>query len=263
MRLLSTLDWSDFFEKVSLIEPLLGKDPAGVYAEMEFASRDRYRHVIERISKRTRSNELDIAQSAIDLAAQSDENSRAQRHVGYFLIDDGLAQLETKFNYQPRATERLRPFLLRHATATYLGTITVTTVLIMTLLLYFMYRYGVGWPMLAVTALLALIPASDLAITVLNWDLTHFFPPRLLPRIDTTHGIPNDAATFVVIPTIFVNESQVDELVERLEIHREVKVLVGEAAAGRTAGLDGFERPPAEATAADCKDQLAHGVAHR
>ena len=58
MRLLSTLDWNDFFEKVSLIEPLLGKDPAGVYAQMEFASRDRYRHVIERISKRTRASEL-------------------------------------------------------------------------------------------------------------------------------------------------------------------------------------------------------------
>src|SRR6185503_11972853 len=32
MRLLSTLDWNDFFEKVSLIERLLGKDPAGFYA---------------------------------------------------------------------------------------------------------------------------------------------------------------------------------------------------------------------------------------
>src|SRR4029078_2317346 len=65
MRLLSTLDWNDFFEKVSLIERLLAKDPAGVYERMEFASRDRYRHIIERISKRTRTNELDIGQAAI------------------------------------------------------------------------------------------------------------------------------------------------------------------------------------------------------
>src|SRR3989454_3912402 len=56
MRLLSTLDWRDFFESVSLIEPLLGGDPAGAYAKMEFVTRDRYRHVIERISKRTRAN---------------------------------------------------------------------------------------------------------------------------------------------------------------------------------------------------------------
>ena len=73
MRLLSTLDWNDFFEKVSLIEPLLGKDPAGVYSRMNFASRDRYRHVIERISKRTRASELEIAQAAVDLATKTTE----------------------------------------------------------------------------------------------------------------------------------------------------------------------------------------------
>src|SRR6266487_1005657 len=52
MRLLSTLDWKDFFETVSLIDPELAKDPAKVYSRMDFATRDRYRHVIERISKR-------------------------------------------------------------------------------------------------------------------------------------------------------------------------------------------------------------------
>src|SRR5689334_4468275 len=115
MRLLSTLDWNDFFEKVSLIEPLLGNDPAGVYARMEFASRDRYRHVVERISKRTRTNELEIAQAAVDLAAATPDGG-PKKHVGYYLIDKGLATLEAKFRYQPRSAERLRRFFLRHAT---------------------------------------------------------------------------------------------------------------------------------------------------
>ncbi|HEX7332649.1 MAG TPA: glucoamylase family protein [Pyrinomonadaceae bacterium] len=219
MRLLSTLDWNDFFEKVSLIEPLLGKEPAGVYSRMEFASRDRYRHVVERISKRTRASELQIAEAAVKLAAQTKEDSGPKKHVGYFLIDDGLTLLENNFRYQPRPGERLRRFLLRHSTGTYLGTLTLLTLLIMSLLLYTMYAHGAAWPLLVVTAVLALIPASDLALTVLNWDLTHFFPPRLLPRMDTADGIPAEAATFVVVPTIFLSESQVHELVERLEVH--------------------------------------------
>src|SRR5215211_2234040 len=219
MRLLSTLDWNDFFEKVSLIEPLLGKDPAGVYSRMEFASRDRYRHVIERISKRTRANELEIAEAAVNLATQTKEESGPKKHVGYFLIDAGLALLENKFGYQPRPVERLRRFLLRHSTGTYLGTLTLMTLLIMSLLLYTMYAHGAAWPFLILTTLLALIPASDLALTVLNWDLTHFFPPRLLPRMDTVDGIPKEAATFVVVPTILLHESQVYELVERLQVH--------------------------------------------
>src|SRR5689334_24632925 len=206
MRLLSTLDWNDFFEKVSLIEPVLGKDPVGVYSRMEFASRDRYRHVIERISKRTRTNELEIAQSAVDFAAETQADSGPKHHVGYYLIDAGLAALEAKFRYQPRSGERLRRFLLRHATGTYLGTLALLTLLVLSLLVFTMYRHGAGWPILVVAALLALIPASDLAVTVLNWDLTHFFPPRLLPRMDTSAGIPENAATFVVVPTIFLNE---------------------------------------------------------
>ncbi len=218
MRLLSTLDWNDFFEKVSLIEPLLGRDPAGVYSRMEFAARDRYRHVVERISKRTRAGELEIAEAAVELAAQSKHKGR-EKHVGYYLIDGGLTALETKFGYQPRPMESLRRFLLRHPIATYLSTLSLLMLLIMSFLLYLMSRHEVSWPFMILTALLALIPTSELALTVLNWDLTHFFPPRLLPRMDTAKGIPEDAATFVVVPTIFMSESQVTELVERLEVH--------------------------------------------
>ena len=71
MRLLSTLDWRDFFESVSLIDPLLGKDPAGAYSKMEFGSRDRYRHVVERISKRTLVSELEIGEAAVEIAAEA------------------------------------------------------------------------------------------------------------------------------------------------------------------------------------------------
>ena len=218
MRLLSTLDWNDFFEKVSLIEPLLGRDPAGVYSRMEFASRDRYRHVVERISKRTRASELRIAEKAVELAGKS-ENSEAEKHVGYYLIDEGVKLLEGSFGYQARPVERLRRFFLRHSAAMYLGMLAVMTLLLMTLLLYSMYRQDVDWWFIVITAVLALIPASDLVLTVLNWDLTHFFPPRLLPRMDTSEGIPEDAATFVVVPTIFLSDSQVQELVERLQVH--------------------------------------------
>jgi cyclic beta-1,2-glucan synthetase len=186
---------------------------------MEFASRDRYRHIVERISKRTRTSELEIAQAAVDLAAEKKDEQGPQRHVGYYLIDAGLSLLETKFGYQPHASERLRRFLLRHATSTYLDTLAFLTLLIVSLLVYTMYARGAAWPILVFAALLALIPASDLALTVLNFDLTHFFPPRLLPRMDTSKGIPENAASFIVVPTIFLSELQVHELIERLEVH--------------------------------------------
>ncbi len=225
MRLLSTLDWRDFFESVSLIEPVLGQDPAGAYSAMEFATRDRYRHVIERISKRTRSDELKVARAVVQLSADAikeiagDDLPAAKTHVGYYLVDAGLQQLETDFAYRSPLGERLRRFCLRHATAVYLGGLAAFTTLVLVLLVSFMYRAGAGWPLLALTVLLGLIPASDLALSVLNWDVTHFFPPRLLPRMETIKGIPSDASTMVVVPTIFSSGPVVKELVEKLEVH--------------------------------------------
>ena len=217
MRLLSTLDWRDFFEKVSLIDPLLGSDPAGAYSQMEFASRDRYRHVIERISKRTRSSEIEIAKTVVDLASKNDTGP--QTHVGYYLVDDGLPQLESIFKYEPRVLERVRRFFLRNATPCYLGMLAFLIVLVLSLILTLMHVYTNNWWFLLLTALLALIPASEMAVTVLNWDVTHFFSPRLLSRMNTVGGIPKDAQTFVVVPTIFTSEQQVKELVDRLEVH--------------------------------------------
>ena len=247
MRLLSTLDWRDFFESVSLIEPLLGADPAGAYSKMEFATRDRYRHVIERISKRTRADELEIARTAVELAedagkppenANGAKKSTAQResHVGYFLVDEGLAQLEGSFAYPPTLGEKLRRFVCRHGAAAYLGTLAFLTVLFIAFLLFAVYLSGLrfsqhsglwallrssetSWIVFVLTALLALIPSSDLALSILNWDVTHLLRPRLLPRMETAEGIPEDARTLVVVPTIFSAESQVAQLLEKLEVH--------------------------------------------
>src|SRR5437660_9088059 len=100
MRLLSTLDWKDFFETVSLIDPELAKDPAGVYSKMDFATRDRYRHVIERISKRTKKSEPEIARSALRMAQEAHDQGEASRiHVGFFLVGEGLLRLESEVGY--------------------------------------------------------------------------------------------------------------------------------------------------------------------
>jgi cyclic beta-1,2-glucan synthetase len=222
MRLLSTLDWRDFFESVSLIDPLLGKDPAGAYLKMEFGSRDRYRHVVERISKRTLFSELEIGEAAVELAAKASnggKNSGPQDHVGYYLVDDGLVQLETAFGYRTRLTESFRRSCLRHSTLAYLGTLSLLTALIIAVLVFSMYIAGAGWALMAATVLLALIPASDLALSILNWDVTHLFEPRRLPRMKTSAGIGESACTMVVVPTLFASEEGVRELLERLEVH--------------------------------------------
>jgi len=220
MRLLSTLDWKDFFETVSLIDPELAKDPAGIYSKMDFATRDRYRHVIERISKGAKLNEPLVARAALRLAeAARDRNEDTPRaHVGFFLIGKGVESLEAEVKYRPRISERLQRTLENHAAPFYLGTIVLLTLLAEAVIFIAVLQTNASPLMAVLAALLALVPASDLALSVLNWDITHIFPPRLLPKVDLSKGVPPEARTMVVVPVILSDEATVDKLLNKIEI---------------------------------------------
>ncbi len=62
MRLLSSADWADFFESVSLVHEALCEGTR--VAEMDFATRDRYRHAVEELSRGAGHDELEVAASA-------------------------------------------------------------------------------------------------------------------------------------------------------------------------------------------------------
>ena len=97
LRFLSAMDWREFVETMSEVEQTLREDPCGVYGKMDFFTRDRYRHAVEKIAKSSRLSESEVAREAIRLAREGadrkDGDDRAA-HVGFYLIDKGRAQLE-------------------------------------------------------------------------------------------------------------------------------------------------------------------------
>ncbi|HEX6063947.1 MAG TPA: hypothetical protein VFZ04_06970, partial [Longimicrobiales bacterium] len=112
LRAIGRLDWKLFVERQSSIDVVLRQDPAGYYERMTFATRDHYRHVIETIAKRSGLAESMVAAHAIRLAARPEMRGR-RTHVGFFLVDDGLAELETACQFRPSAAEQARRLLLR------------------------------------------------------------------------------------------------------------------------------------------------------
>ena len=72
---------------------------------------------------------------------------------------------------------------------------------------------------LLLLALLALIPASDLAIAVLNRIISAVVPPRALPRLALRDGVPEDLRCMVVVPMLLTDAAEVEKQVERLEVH--------------------------------------------
>src|SRR5258706_12717502 len=114
LRFLGAMDWREFVETMSVVEQTLREDPGGVYGRMDFATRDHYRHVLEKIAVRSGLAEEQVARGCLQLAraaaARGDVDARAT-HVGVYLIDKGLPQLEALLRIQVPAfpaSRRLR-----------------------------------------------------------------------------------------------------------------------------------------------------------
>ncbi len=77
LRFLGAMDWRAFVETMSPVDQVLREDPGGAYGRMDFTTRDRYRHGVEKIAKRSRLHEVVVARKAILLAGEGAARKRA------------------------------------------------------------------------------------------------------------------------------------------------------------------------------------------
>jgi len=219
LRVLDGIDWHEFVETASFVEQILREDPAEAYSDMDFATRDWYRHVVEDISRRSRRTEIEVAQKAVELARGAPAGSHQRTaHVGFHLVDRGRRQLEHAVGIRPSvATLCARPS--HHcALAVYLGAIAALAVAATAALCRLAHVQGNReWPWWLFGALV-LMCASHAAVAVVNWLASVMVPPPQLPRLDFSSGIPPDARTLIVVPGMLTGDDAIERLVEDLEI---------------------------------------------
>ncbi|MBA3507952.1 MAG: cyclic beta 1-2 glucan synthetase, partial [Betaproteobacteria bacterium] len=197
LRLLEAIDWREFVESLSKVEHVLRQDPAGAYAKMDFATRDRYRHVVERVARKSGWTEDDVARQAIVMAREhahtEAERSRAA-HVGFYLVDDGSPELE-------RAAGVRRVFYdvlggePRQALSLYVGAIIALTAMFTAALLTQAEASGARDWLLSLAGIAAILATSVASVSIVNWLTTLLVRPYLLPRMDFTRGIPPGSRT--------------------------------------------------------------------
>ncbi|HET9800006.1 MAG TPA: hypothetical protein VFP90_18560, partial [Gemmatimonadaceae bacterium] len=224
LRAIGRLDWKTFVERQSVVERALRRDPVDVYGGMTFATRDRYRHVVERVAKRTRFTELAVAEIAIDLArtgAREAPRDGARGHVGYYLVDDGRAELEAATDYRPAWGEAMQRWVLRHPNLAFFGGIaTGTTAALWAVFWLAGVHAGFASAVWVTIVLLAFIPATEIAIGVMHQLVTSFLSPDTLPKLDFggPEGVPSEFRTVVVVPTLFGSVEAVREALENIEV---------------------------------------------
>ena len=229
LRMLQSTDWRDFVEAQSRVEQTLRSDAADVYAGMDFATRDHYRHAVEKMARWCSASESGVAAKAVQLAAQARSAQTTTPatlghagHVGHYLLGEGRTRLERALQVQLPVQTALQRWLRQRPLPLYLGAIAVLTLAAAVLLLYWANRAPAGvdvhdaaWCLMAVLATLA---CSQLAVGLVNWLSTVLAKPDVLPRMDFSQGMPPAARTLVVVPTMLSSAAGVGKLVEALEV---------------------------------------------
>jgi len=221
LRLLDELNWRDFVEEHSIVEQTLREDFDGIYGSMDFAVRDRYRHVVEDIAKKSKINEYEVARIAIQLAHEStperDKDIRTT-HVGYYLIGSGVSQTKRVAKTPVSLFQRFQYFLRKWSFPIYMMLILLITVAIGSGFLILSHEAVNNIWLLAIITFLSLLSASQLAISVVNFFSTLIVKPNLLPRMDFSRIIPSESSTLVVVPSMLFNIEEIERLTESLEI---------------------------------------------
>ncbi len=229
MRRLSAMDWASFVEELSISEATLRRDPAAIYPQMDFATRDQYRHAIEQFARYSRYSEAQVVAQALMLAERPPQplvdeadpgathNPEAAQHIGYYLIDGGRQQLVQAIGYQSPPLERVASSVEAHPHRYYLGALTAVAGGLVAAAAAYAVRHDGKRGAIAAAAL-ATLPASSLATSLVNHLITSIIKPRALPRLALKYGIPSDMSTMVVVPVLLTSVDGVREMLEHLEI---------------------------------------------
>ena len=225
MRLMSAVDWADFFESMSAVDAVLRANSD--FATMDFATRDSYRHAIEEIAQGSGHTEIEVAQSAIDSArgaASEVPNGdgvkmRREHHPGYYLISEGRHSLEKQLGFRAPVRDWIARANAAAGIMGYLATIAVVTAFIVACGILAIADARVGEWTRVVLAMLAIVPAMDAAVALVNRAVTAVIGPATIPALELHDGVPASLRTIIVMPTLLTTRTEIDEQIERLEVH--------------------------------------------
>ena len=189
---------------------VLKKDPAGIYEKMDYKSKEYYRNKIKELSEETKISEIYIANKALELCM----GACKQSHIGYYLISYGIEQLrktlKEKNTKSYNNTNKVKKYVFGN---------TILTIVLSFLAGIYIYNETRNAATSIITFILILIPISEICIQFINYVLSKRAKPTLIPKLDFSRRIPEEVATFVIIPTLLKSKEKVEDLIRKLEVY--------------------------------------------
>ena len=208
IKRIQRINFLDIFEKINGVEGILNNEPAKIYENMEYKTKEYYRNTIKEIAKKTNMSEIYVAKKVVELCRQA-QNGEKESHIGYYLIDEGKEKLYKKLEYKEHILKQETKVKI------YIATIVIFTIVISALISQALTKELVKRILFTI---LLLIPISEIVIQTIQYILGKVVKPKLIPKMELKNGISKENATFVVIPTIIKSKEKVQELFEKMEV---------------------------------------------
>jgi len=226
MRLVSMMNWAEVFETLSPVDAVLRG--ASNFGAMDFQTRDHYRRTIELLARQSGLDEIEVARRAIATAASAvgtmvppppSVPPPRESEPGFYLINKGRAAFEAVLGCRVSPQTALFRLYTKVGILSYVGLIALFGLGVLTLGLWAVAAAGADSLQLVMLGILGLVPASDIAVALVNRWITRSVSGSLLPAMELRHGITADLRTMIVIPTLLVDAKGVTEQLDRLEDH--------------------------------------------
>jgi cyclic beta-1,2-glucan synthetase len=215
MRLMSDVDWAEFFESVSLVDEVLNSSPN--FAAMDFATRNLYRTAIEELGRGSRLSELQIARQVLT-TAETAQNPR-ERDPGYHLVSEGREKLERAIGFRAPLRDWRKRIAFTVGARDYVAAIGFVSALVLAGALAVMHLSGVSGGMLWLLGVFGALPAMDVAVSLVNRAVTRGVGASRLPGLALREGIPEELRTLVAMPVMLNSRQAVERHLHNLEIH--------------------------------------------
>ena len=213
LRRISHFEWMDLVRAESPVMRCLAGVPAFLL-DSEF-TRDASTHEIERLARRLRKTELDIAQRVAALCLAPDTPPDAG--PAHWTIGAGRAALLAQLGVDAQAQARTPADLWRRwRTSLYAGALGLGAVALLGWLAT--ARGATGW-VAGVALVLMAFPALECVVAVVHRMLAESVRIQRLPRLALEEGLQAEHATLVAVPCMLVSVAGVHALVRRLELH--------------------------------------------
>lgn len=221
LRYLAQVRWDKISLELNMVDAILAKDPTGAFLSLTDETRSLYQQTVARIADGTGSHDIEVAREAVRLARQRSESSigdaKRRSHVGYYLVDEGVFELERGLGYVPTVTEKARAFILKNGTNVYLGFVGTITFIGSIVLLVGSGAMSLPFLPLLVMFVVALVLVSEIVIAIAHFLFTRILKPKPLPALDLSFGVGASRRTFVVMPSMFRNEDSAKKVLRRME----------------------------------------------